>query len=318
MTRFVIVTPNPAVDVTYTVDRQILGETLRVRDVRRVPGGKGLNVARVLESLGRDVVALQPLGGDAGRWMAGAITELGLPSVHCDVEGETRTTVAVVDGAMHPTLLAEPGQGLTSHEWTRLAAALAETANRGDWVVIAGSFPPGSRAEHLELLVGAAHTSGALVAVDTSGDTLRAAASAGADLIKANEAEILDATGAGDPLEGMGRLARSGAIVMMSRGSDGAVLREPDGTMIEQPAVSGVSGNPTGAGDAATAGLIAALAEGRTAQTALVWAALCGAAAVLRPDAGEIELGALAELERSLAPVDASFDALHQQKRSQP
>lgn len=318
MTRFVTVTPNPAIDVTYTVAHQVLGETLRVRDVRRAPGGKGLNVARVLAVLDRDVVTLQPLGGDAGRWMANAIAELGLASARCEIEGETRTTVAVIDGATHPTLLAEPGPGLAPHEWTRLAAALAETANRGDWVVIAGSFPSGSSAEHLELLIEAAHGSGALVAVDTSGDMLRAAVRARADLIKANEVEIAEATGVGDAVEGMGRLAQSGAVVMMSRGADGAVLRETDGTVIEQPAVPGVAGNPTGAGDAATAGLVAALAEGRTARTALAWAAVCGAAAVLRPGAGELDPGDLAELVHRMGPADRSFDPLHQQIRSHP
>lgn len=316
MTRFVTVTPNPAVDVTYTVDRQMMGETLRVRDVRRLPGGKGLNVARVLASLGREVVALQPLGGDAGRWMTSAIAGVGLTSVTCPVEGETRTTVAVVDEVNHPTLLAEPGPTLTSDEWTRLAATLAETANPGDWVVIAGSFPPASRAEHLEIIVDAAHDRGALVAVDTSGEMLLAAAGAHADLIKANAGEIRDATGADDAIEGMRMLAGAGATVMLSRGADGSMLREPDGSVIEQPAVPDVSGNPTGAGDASTAGLVAALAEGRSTRTGLAWAAICGAAAVLRPGAGEIDLDALPELAQRLAPVDGGLDPLHQ-KRSQ-
>lgn len=316
MSRFVTVTPNPAIDVTYTVDRQILGETLRVRDVRRAPGGKGLNVARVLASLERDVVALQPLGGGSGRWMADAIAEIGLASARCDVDGETRTTVTIVDGATHPTLLAEPGPKLSSHEWTRLAAALAETVNRGDWVVIAGSFPPESSAENLKLLIDAAHDSDALVAVDTSGDMLRSAASASADLIKGNEAEVLEATGAADVFEGMDRLAHSGAIVMVSRGADGAVMRETDGTVIEQSAVPGVTGNPTGAGDAATAGLVAALAEGHPARTAITWAAVCGAAAVLRPGAGEIASDALVELAHRLAPADGSSALLHSQKRN--
>ncbi|GAA1536405.1 1-phosphofructokinase family hexose kinase [Microbacterium ginsengiterrae] len=314
--RFVTVTPNPAVDVTYTVDGQTVGETLRVRDVRRLPGGKGLNVARVLTALGRDVVALQPLGGDAGRWMTRAIAGAGLASVPCPIEGETRTTVAVVDGMNHPTLLAEPGPTLTSAEWSRLAATVAETANPGDWVVIAGSFPPASRAEHLELIVDAAHDRGALVAVDTSGEMLRAAVGARADLIKANEGEILDATGADDAVEGMGLLSVGGATVMMSRGADGSVLREPGGSVIEQQAVPGIAGNPTGAGDASTAGLVAALAEGHSTPIALAWAAICGAAAVLRPGAGEIDPDVLPELAQRLAPVDGALDPLHQ-KRSQ-
>jgi len=317
MARFVTVTPNPAIDVTYAVERQILGETLRVRDVLRLPGGKGVNVARVLHALGRDVVALQPLGGASGRWMQAALTDLGLSAVACDVVGETRTTVTLVDGSGHPTLLAEPGTALAPEEWTRLGAALSGVARAGDWVVIAGSFPPESTPEHLALLIRAAHERGASVAVDTSGAMLRAAVDAGADLVKANEREILEATDATDALVGLTELARGGAAVMMSRGADGAVLRLADGTLHEQAAVPDVDGNPTGAGDAATAGLIAALGEDHDAATALTWAALCGAAAVLRAAAGEIAVDAIPVLAHRLSASDTALDLLHTERSTQ-
>ena len=296
MARFLTVTPNPAVDVTYTVPRQVIGETLRVSDVQRRPGGKGLNVARVLRTLGRDVFTLQPLGGDTGRWIADALREAGLPVIPCPVSAPSRTTVVVVDGLVHPTLYAEPGPVLSRAEWSALTDAVRAAVEPGDWVIVAGSFPPGCTADDLAGLVRAAHEGGARVAVDTSGPLLRAATDAGADVVKANEAEILEATGIADIDAALDALACGGATVMMSRGARGAILREPSGAGLQQPAIAGVEGNPTGAGDAATAGLVVALAEGHDAATALTWAALCGAAAVLSPVAGEIDPDAITAL----------------------
>lgn len=294
--RILTVTPNPAVDVTYTVARQELGETVRVADVQRRPGGKGLNVARVLRALGREVATLQPLGGDTGRWIARELVAAGLPVVPNAIAADTRTTVAVVDGILHPTLLAEPGPPLTEDEWTALAAGLSASVEAGDWVVIAGSFPRHATPAHLGLLVEAAHARGARVLVDTSGELLRAAVDVGADVVKANEAEIADATGLTDRDAALAALGHAGATVMMSRGARGAVLRTREGSIHHRDAVPRIDGNPTGAGDAATAGLVAALADGHDAHTALAWASLCGAAAVLSPVAGEIPAGALADL----------------------
>jgi len=305
MARLLTVTPNPAIDVTYTVPRQVVGETLRVTDVQRRAGGKGLNVARVIRALGRDAATVQPLGGDTGRWIADELRAAGLPVIPCAVAGVSRTTVAVVDGIAHPTLYAEPGAALTPAEWGAVTDAVAAATRPGDWVIVAGSFPPGSSADDLTRLVRAAQRSGARVAVDTSGPLLVAAAAAGADVVKANEAEIAEATGTPDLDAALSALARRGAIVMASRGSRGALLRETTGKVLQRPAVEGIAGNPTGAGDAATAGLVMALAEGHDGATALAWAALCGAAAVLAPVAGEIDAAVIPALAARAGLPDA-------------
>ena len=126
MAGITVLTPNPAVDVTYRVPRQSLGETVRVESVVRRPGGKGLNVVRVLRSLGHDAVAVQPLGGDAGRWLLDQLTAEGVRSRAVEIPGQTRTTVAVVDGLTHPTLYAEPGPVVDDAAWDRVAAAVGE------------------------------------------------------------------------------------------------------------------------------------------------------------------------------------------------
>lgn len=302
MPRFVVVTPNPAVDVTYTVDRLDVGETVRVRRVTRVAGGKGLNVARVLRLLGRDVRAVQPLGGPAGEWIAESLRREGVPGETVPIRGLTRSTVAVLntDGTTHPTLFAEPGPSLDAEEWPRFVETVTRAIQLGDWLVIAGSFPLGTGVAHVTRLIDRARDVGARTLVDTTGELLAAAARAGADIVKANRDEIRETTGVTDAREAAGILAAGGSAVMVSLGAEGALFSRPGRDMVEQPAVAGVHGNPTGAGDAATAGLLAALADGHDVSSALAWAAVCGAAAVQSPIAGDLDIRSLASLAARL------------------
>ncbi len=305
MARVVVLTPNPAVDVTYEVAEQRIGETVRVTRVTRRPGGKGLNVVAVLRRLGVPAVALQPLGGDGGRWIEASLLEAGADAVVVRVPGGTRTTVAVVDGRTHPTLYAEPGEALTDAAWTELADAVSRLCEPGGFLVVSGSFPPGSTPERVGALVRAGRASGARVVADTSGAALLAAADAGADIVKPNEAEARDAT-ATDTLEDAAAalLARGAGCVVISRGGDGLTAVEPGGSRHRQPAVPGVDGNPTGAGDAATAGLVAALHSGLPLEEGLRWASVVGAAAVLAPVAGSIDIDDLPLLADRLPAGD--------------
>ncbi|MEV0072836.1 hexose kinase [Amycolatopsis sp. NPDC050768] len=284
----VVVTPNPAVDVTYRVARHEPGETNRVLEVQRRPGGKGLNVARVLAGLGVEVLALLPLGGEAGRWVAG---ELTVPHEVSPLAGETRTTVTVV-GEGHPTVYTEPGPQTSEAEWTAFGELLGRRLAGAELLVVSGSLPRGARAELLGDWVRAAHEAGVRVLADVSGPALVAAANAGADVVKPNIAELLDATSTVDENDGVAELKRRGAgLVVVSRGAEGIAAHTAE-QVIEIPAVPGVTGNPTGAGDAATAGLAAALVDGVPLAQALRRAAALGAAAVLRPVAGEVDVEA--------------------------
>ena len=141
-------------------------------------------------------------------------------------------------------------------------------------------------------LVAAARAAGVPVLLDVSGASLLAAADAGADVVKPNADELLAATGAATVADGVAELRRRGAgLVVVSRGTAGLVASGAAGEY-SAAAVPGITGNPTGAGDAATAGLAAALLDGRPVEDALRWAAAMGTAAVLRPVAGEVDLDA--------------------------
>ncbi|MBF4614423.1 1-phosphofructokinase family hexose kinase [Curtobacterium sp. VKM Ac-1376] len=295
----VVVTPNPAVDVTYRVAEQRVGETQRVLEVQRRPGGKGLNVGRVLAATGVSTHAVLPLGGDAGAWIADALDDLALAHTDVAVRGETRTTVTVVDDVAHPTMFGEPGPTLDHAEWDTVATVIDDLLVTADALVVSGSLPRGADSAVVAHWVTAARHRGITSVVDCSGSALLAAAEAGATVCKPNREELLEATGTDDERAAALRLLRLGAaVVVVSRGSDGIAAHTTE-HVLEVPAVPGVSGNPTGAGDAATAGLVSALVAAahdgvvpitRTVLLrALRSAAAHGAAAVLRPVAGEVD-----------------------------
>jgi len=294
MARFVVMTPNPAIDITYTVPRQRLGDTVRVSDARRRPGGKGINVARVLHRLGADVVCVSPLGGSSGRWIVDELEREGLSHRSIDIAGDTRSTLTVADGRSHPTVWAEPGPVLSRREWGDLLVHAQSLLGRDDWLISAGSLPRGVGPADLADLVLVGTDARASVLVDASGPALIAAARAGARIVKCNASEALDATGADTLSLAEAILGGVGADVVISRGADGLSMRAAhSGAAWNQAAVAGVIGNPTGAGDAATAGLALRLAAGADTADALRWAAACGAAAVVSPTAGDIDLTAV-------------------------
>lgn len=316
MTHITVVTPNPAIDVTYELTTFVEGATNRVVRVHRTPGGKGLNVARVLEKLGQSSVSVGPVGGRSGKWIRDEVESRGLRAIFTDVAAESRSTVTVAitkegavggvaaDGragdAAHPTVLAEPGAALSDDDWDRLTDAISLTHAGCTMLVIAGSFPPDTDLRILGRWVADAHAAGIPSLVDSSGPALVAAARAGADIVKPNNDELLASTGEATTERGMKRLLELGArIVVVSLGVHGLIASDGTATC-EMPAVARRGGNPTGAGDAATAGLVAALAQGLTIENALRWAAAAGAAAVVQPTAGDIDVADFSSLiERS-------------------
>ena len=289
------VTPNPAVDVTYRVNALTVHAVNRIDEVVQRPGGKGVNVARLLAARDADVGAYGFLGGASGTRLHDLLRDLQ-PAIQqrwSTVEAETRLTIAVVDG-QDTTMLNEPGRAVSAEDWAQLTAAVTSHCRPGDVVTISGSLPAGSNPAQLAALVAGSRKRGATVIVDTSGPGLVAAAEAGADVLKPNQHELLEVTDAADIPSGIDSLLRAGAqAAVVSLGADGLVLGTRQGQFTASLGRS-LTGNPTGAGDALVAALAAELSSGagdlasdlaRALPKAVGWSA----AAVLSPVAGEID-----------------------------
>lgn len=306
----VTVTLNPALDVTYRVDRVVPGASHRVSAVTAVAGGKGVNVASVLTGLGVPVVAAGLLGGDTGARLSADLSGRRIRHDFARCAGETRRSVTVVsesDG--EATVFNEPGPNVSPAEWTAFLAHLRDLLQEvgARVVVVSGSLPRGVPAHACGEVVLLARETGALTIVDTSGDALGGALPSGPDVVKPNRDELAEVTGlelAPGPeslVSGAGLLQDRGAHdVLVSSGSDGLVFVPSRTAGPAQEAGSGrptasrawlptpLSGNPTGAGDAAVAAVAFGLSTGSPPERWLAEAVAWSAAAVLHPLAGQV------------------------------
>lgn len=284
------VTPNPALDLTWRVDRLVEGGVHRADTGKVRAGGKGLNVARVAHQQGADAFAVTTGGGRAGEEFAAELGSSGVPHVLVPVAAETRRSVAVVDSERgDTTIINERGVNPTDAEWAALLAEVVERLPGADVLVVSGSLPPAAPDTLVPMLVAVGRDAGVPVIVDTSGPALLRAADAGATVLKPNAAELLEATGDADPVTGARRLLDRGAeLVLLSLGADG-MLAVTASDLVQARLDEPLAGNPTGAGDAAVAACAVLQAEGeRDVEQILRRATAWSAAAVLMPLAGDI------------------------------
>ncbi|KJK51594.1 hypothetical protein UK23_06385 [Lentzea aerocolonigenes] len=282
-------TPNPALDVTYQVDRLRPGHTHRVGTVSERAGGKGFNVSRVLHEMGVPTLAVAPAGGVLGDSIRADLEASGVPHALLPVSAPSRMTVAVVPGDEDPTLFNEAGCALPDEDWDRLLALVAQRLEEAGVLVCSGSMPPAAPADLCARVVELARRWRVPVVVDTSGPALVAAAKAGADVLKPNTAELLEALDVPDPVDGARALCGYGAgAVVLSRGADGMVAVTAEGEWRAVPPFA-VRGNATGAGDAAVAALSTGVEEQWEWPLRLRAAVAWSAAAVASPLAGSVD-----------------------------
>ncbi|GAA4913430.1 1-phosphofructokinase family hexose kinase [Streptomyces coeruleoprunus] len=284
------VTLNTALDITHTVPALTPHASHRVTDVAERPGGKGLNVARVLAALGHETVVTGFAGGPTGEVLRSLLAPLPVRDALVPTTGTTRRTLAVVDTATGDTTqFNEPGPVVTPTEWAALLTTYQELLAGARAVALCGSLPPGIHVGAYADLVRRARAAGVPVLLDTSGEPLRRGIAARPDVVKPNADELAALTGSREPLRATRDARRRGAhAVVASLGPDGLLAVTPDGSWRAVPPAR-VKGNPTGAGDSAVAGLLSALVEGAPWPERLGRAAALATATVLAPAAGEFD-----------------------------
>ena len=304
-------TPNPSLDRTVTLPGPLLrGAVNRLASVTVEPGGKGVNVARVLAASGQPVTTVLPAATHDP--LLAAIAALGLPGLTAlpvPVAGAARVNTAVTEPDGTTTKLNEPGAGLSAEEVDAVEHALLEAlasapptaTDEHHWAVLSGSLPPGAPVDWYVRLVGLLRPLGVRIAVDTSDAPMAALAAAlpgsAPDLIKPNGEELAQLAGVGatdleegamagdlEPVAAAARVLVDLGIgaVMATLGAAGAVLVTPDGawhaTAPRVPVVSTV-----GAGDSSVAGYVLADVRGGDESRRLSTAMAYGSAAASLP-----------------------------------
>jgi 1-phosphofructokinase len=291
----VTLTANPSLDRTVLLPAPLArGRVQRAVQVTSDPGGKGVNVARVVNAAGRLAVAVLP--GSHDDPLVIALRASGLPHRAVPVDGQVRVNLTLSEPDGTTTKVNDPGLPLDAAVLAALADVLVREAAGARWAVLSGSLPPGVPDGWSAELVVRLRATGADIAVDTSGAPLLATLDVGAveqpDLVKPNGEELAELAGTpGRDLErdlpaaaaaASSLVERGVGAVLATLGEAGALLVTADGAWAASPpAVRARS--TVGAGDSALAGYLLADLAGAEPAERLISAVAHGAAAVALP-----------------------------------
>lgn len=215
------VTLNPAVDKTYTAALLLPGQVNRMKTVRNLPGGKGINVTKLLRQYGHEVMACGFLGGYNGAFIRKSMEELRVDCRFTETAEETRCSINVIAEDGYITELLEPGPGISEAELSCFKEGYRKALQEAELVVLSGSVAGGISADIYGDLIRMASEAGKKTFLDTSGEPLVLGAAAGPCMIKPNlkELEYL----AGHKIKGVEDAAEA-AIRFKDRGLETVVV----------------------------------------------------------------------------------------------
>jgi 1-phosphofructokinase/tagatose 6-phosphate kinase len=309
----VTVTFNAAIDRTLVVPNFHPGHRHRASVGFPSAGGKGINVARALKSLGTPVVGTGLAGGRTGTLLVEELTNEGILNDFVRIRHESRTSIAVLDPTSNAyTEIYEWGPEVGDEELEILREKIAYLAQRAEFVVLAGSLPRGVDTGIYGDLVRELNRAQLLAVVDAEGEPLSQAVEAEPYLVSPNQQEAEALVGhefvdGEDLAAGLDEIAERGArnvIITLPTGCY-ALLRE-DRTQLRvralAPQMEAIS--TVGAGDTLLAGFLAARLAGKSFEDAVRTAVAAGAASVLEAGPGRFDpreasrLTSLVQLER--------------------
>ncbi|ARJ50813.1 1-phosphofructokinase family hexose kinase [Staphylococcus lutrae] len=298
---------NPSVDITYQINPLVVGEVHRVQRKIENPGGKGINVTKVLHQLGATHCALGYIGGANGQWIEETLTAMGITSAFTRIEGQTRQSIALNDGQSQTEILEQGPTILADEQQTYFDTMIEQTAG-AKVMTISGSSPQfegHSKFDHMARILRA--TEQTYHIVDTHAGELKALLQAQLPIhcIKPNQSEfemLVDETDL--TIEDIARILQTHAMfehcdVFLTLGGDGALVKWQQqlyrATIPHQDIV-----NPVGSGDSTVAGIAYGVEQALEPEALIRLALACGTSNALQEQTGCIDVDQVAELQKEM------------------
>ncbi|SFB11167.1 fructose-1-phosphate kinase [Lentibacillus halodurans] len=181
------ITLNPSIDYVIHINQLHLGELNKMENEMKFPGGKGINVSRLLHELKYDTTALGFLGGFTGDFIVGELNNKGIRAKFTPIHGETRINIKLKSET--ETEINGLGPEILPHEADHLLCQLGDLT-RQDMIILSGSTPPSLNNDYLQQLIEQIASSGASFVTDTTGNALKSVLPYRPLLVKPNMEEL--------------------------------------------------------------------------------------------------------------------------------
>ena len=280
------VTVNPAIDYIVQLKELTLGEVNRMDYDNKLPGGKGINVSRILKELGHENTALGFLGGFTGEFVDDALQQLGLQTKFTRINDQTRINVKIK--AQTETEINGQGPKITAAEVAEFSQQF-EQLTPADTVIFAGSLVPSLSNDFYLDLIKIIRAHGAQFVIDTTGESLLKTLPEQPLVVKPNNYELAELFGVelnsiADIVKYARKLLELGAQhVLVSMAADGGLMVTKD-HVYRSKAPKGTVINSVGAGDSMIAGFTGTFADTNDPQEAFKYGLACGSATTFSED----------------------------------
>ncbi|WP_449354075.1 1-phosphofructokinase [Virgibacillus natechei] len=283
------ITLNPSIDHVILINELNLGGLNKMEKEMKFPGGKGINVSRILQELNYENTALGFLGGYTGEYMLEQLHGYGIKTDFIPIQDETRTNLKLKSYA--ETEINGQGPDILPEEARKLQRQLDKITSQ-DSVILSGSMPPSLPNDFYQVLVEEIVKSNATFIIDTTGRELKSALPYKPMLVKPNLeelSELFDVTLSDQEAiihYGKKLLNEGAQHVIVSMAGDGALLFTSEG-VFHGLSPKGDIKNSVGAGDSMIAGFTGEFRETNDVIEAFQMGLAAGSATAFSADLAE-------------------------------
>lgn len=280
------VTLNPAIDKTLTIPKFEANQVNRIQEIQENLGGKGINVTKVLSTLGSVSMAIGFIGKKNQSKVLGFISKEKLSTNFITVDADTRTNTKIIDPTTgNTTDINEPGFEVNSDHLKQIESLIEHYSTQSSFMVFSGSVCKGISPKAFTQLVKSVKGH-CQVVLDAEGEILKAGLKAAPFLIKPNIHELKallnkDLKTESEVIQACKDLIKEYKIryILLSQGEHGSYLISKD-TVLKASALKVKVVSTVGAGDSMLAGFLHSYEKDQNAELALRTGACTGSIAV--------------------------------------
>ena len=274
---------NPAIDKTYNTSNVMIGQINRMRDLVSIPGGKAVNVTKVLRQFDAHVTATGFVGGYTGDFIEEELRNMGVNTSFTTIRGLTRSNMNIIGDDGYVTEILEPGPKILSFEREDFMDRFRELVKISEYVVLSGSLTEGLPEDFYAKLIKICNEHGAKAFLDASGEPLKRGIEAVPYCIKPNRRELEYAVGKklsteAEIIQAAYEYIKAGVVKVVVSMGDKGLLQITKTKVIKAvpPRIKKV--NTVGCGDCVVAAMILGMLQGLNDEDTMKFAAGVSAA----------------------------------------